>query len=74
MRAGQNKLDAARVTSARSKSFWQSECFLAAITTGDNSFAEVAEAAQQTLIDNIDKLIESAPTMESIIAVRLCLA
>ena len=65
----QKKVDEVRLVAAKSRSFWVSQCFLASITTGDSTLMEPAEASEQELCDKIDKMIEAAPNMESIIAV-----
>ena len=66
----QTKLDTLRVKAASTRSAWVSECFLASIATDDSSFAEAAEAAETDLYGRIDALVESAPSMDSIIAVH----
>jgi hypothetical protein len=62
----------ATVHAACSRSAWVSECFMASLTAGDTSLAEVAIAAEQQLFKKIDTLVEEAPSMESIVAVCHC--
>ena len=54
---------------ARSRSFWVTEAMVAAITTGDSAIGASAEDAEQELCNKIDKMIDSAPSMDAIIAV-----
>ena len=69
-RLSQAKMDDVRMDAARSRSFWVTEAMVAAITTGDSAIGAAAEDAEQELCDKIQKMIESAPSMDAIIAVR----